>query len=97
LYRFSSPFKSGSTQSSKFEKVIASGRSINARPFCYTAQKAQIMITHYRTVGFDDLNVYFWEAGSADAPALLLLHGFPTSTSSISAEPHPNLVSFLTS
>jgi len=49
--------------------------------FCYTAQKGtQIMITYYRTVGFDDLNVFFREAGSADAPALLLFHGFPTSS-----------------
>jgi pimeloyl-ACP methyl ester carboxylesterase len=38
------------------------------------------MITYYRTVGLDDLNVFFREAGSADAPALLLLHGFPTSS-----------------
>jgi pimeloyl-ACP methyl ester carboxylesterase len=36
------------------------------------------MITCYRTVAFDNLNVFFGEAGSADAPALLLLHGFPT-------------------
>jgi len=38
------------------------------------------MITCYRTVAFDDLNVFFRQAGSADAPALLLLHGFPTSS-----------------
>jgi len=38
------------------------------------------MITCYRTVAFDDLNAFFREAGSADAPALLLLHGFPTSS-----------------
>jgi pimeloyl-ACP methyl ester carboxylesterase len=38
------------------------------------------MIAYYRTVAFDDLNVFFQEAGSADAPALLSLHGFPTST-----------------
>src|SRR6516225_1530982 len=38
------------------------------------------MITCYRTVAFDDLNVFFREAGSADAPALLLLHGFPNSS-----------------
>jgi pimeloyl-ACP methyl ester carboxylesterase len=38
------------------------------------------VITCYRTVAFDDLNVFLQEAGSADAPALLLLHGFPTSS-----------------
>jgi pimeloyl-ACP methyl ester carboxylesterase len=34
---------------------------------------------HYRKVDVDGLNVFYREAGSADAPVLLLLHGFPTS------------------
>jgi pimeloyl-ACP methyl ester carboxylesterase len=37
------------------------------------------MTTRYRTVDVDGINVFFREAGAADAPALLLLHGFPTS------------------
>jgi pimeloyl-ACP methyl ester carboxylesterase len=35
--------------------------------------------THYRTVSVDGLNVFYREAGSKEAPTLLLLHGFPTS------------------
>jgi pimeloyl-ACP methyl ester carboxylesterase len=34
----------------------------------------------YRTVAVDGLEVFYREAGSPDAPTLLLLHGFPTSS-----------------
>ncbi len=34
----------------------------------------------YRTVTIDDLDIFYREAGPRDAPALLLLHGFPTSS-----------------
>ena len=35
--------------------------------------------TRYQTVDVDGFKVFYREAGPADAPALLLLHGFPTS------------------
>jgi pimeloyl-ACP methyl ester carboxylesterase len=35
---------------------------------------------HYRTVEVDGLSIFYREAGSADAPVLLLLHGFPSSS-----------------
>jgi len=34
----------------------------------------------YRTADVDGFNVFYREAGSADAPKLLLLHGFPTAS-----------------
>ena len=34
----------------------------------------------YRTVKVDNLDIAYREAGSPDAPTLLLLHGFPTSS-----------------
>ena len=34
----------------------------------------------YRTVEIDGLDIFYREAGSKDAPAILLLHGFPTSS-----------------
>ena len=34
----------------------------------------------YRTVNVDDVNISYREAGAADAPNLLLLHGFPSSS-----------------
>lgn len=36
--------------------------------------------TRYRTADIDGLKLFYREAGLADAPALLLLHGFPTSS-----------------
>lgn len=39
--------------------------------------KAQI---RHRTVEIDGLTIFYREAGSPDAPTLLLLHGFPTSS-----------------
>ena len=34
----------------------------------------------YRTADVDGLSVFYREAGAADAPTLLLLHGFPSSS-----------------
>lgn len=35
---------------------------------------------HYRTANIDGVEVFYREAGPKDAPVLLLLHGFPTSS-----------------
>jgi pimeloyl-ACP methyl ester carboxylesterase len=35
---------------------------------------------NYRTANLDGIDVFYREAGSKDAPVLLLLHGFPTSS-----------------
>lgn len=37
-------------------------------------------MTRYKKADVDGLNVFYREAGPADAPTLLLLHGFPTSS-----------------
>ena len=37
-------------------------------------------VTHYRTVTVGDVKVFYREAGDPKKPALLLLHGFPTSS-----------------
>jgi pimeloyl-ACP methyl ester carboxylesterase len=34
----------------------------------------------YRSANIDDLKIFYREAGAADAPALLLLHGFPSAS-----------------
>src|SRR5262249_19506033 len=34
----------------------------------------------HRTVSIDGLNIFYREAGPKDAPTILLLHGFPTSS-----------------
>ncbi|MDV6170336.1 alpha/beta hydrolase [Flavobacterium sp. DG1-102-2] len=35
---------------------------------------------HYRTIKAGDMNIFYREAGSQDAPVILLLHGYPTSS-----------------
>jgi pimeloyl-ACP methyl ester carboxylesterase len=37
-------------------------------------------ITRYRTIDVDGLKFFYREAGASEAPGLLLLHGFPTSS-----------------
>ena len=37
-------------------------------------------VTHYRTTTIEGISVFYREAGPADAPVVLLLHGFPTSS-----------------
>lgn len=37
-------------------------------------------MTMYRTVLVDSINIFYREAGDPNAPAILLLHGFPTSS-----------------
>ena len=41
------------------------------------------MRTHYRTRRVNDVEVFYREAGPADAPVILLLHGFPATCSEI--------------
>ena len=56
-----------------------------AQPWGMTAQAAdaalpQATTTHYRTAKVDGVEVFYREAGPADGPVVLLLHGFPTSS-----------------
>jgi pimeloyl-ACP methyl ester carboxylesterase len=37
-------------------------------------------VTHHRTVEIDGVSLFYREAGPGDAPVVLLLHGFPTSS-----------------
>ena len=39
-----------------------------------------MVAVHHRTVSIDGLDVFWREAGPTDAPLLLLLHGYPTSS-----------------
>lgn len=43
------------------------------------AQRTPIT-TNYRTVAVDGVDIFYREAGSPDAPAILLLHGFPSAS-----------------
>src|SRR5471032_3334694 len=39
-----------------------------------------VPVTHHRTAIVDGVKIFYREAGPADAPVVLLLHGFPTSS-----------------
>lgn len=43
-------------------------------------QEKTMSAIHYRTQAVGDVQVFYREAGPADAPVILLLHGFPTSS-----------------
>jgi len=43
-------------------------------------ESAMAQHTSYRTVNVDGLSIFYREAGPQDAPTLLLLHGFPSSS-----------------
>jgi pimeloyl-ACP methyl ester carboxylesterase len=42
--------------------------------------QAPIVVTHYYTTKIDGIGIFYREAGPANAPVVLLLHGFPTSS-----------------
>src|ERR1700730_14237095 len=44
-----------------------------------SAREPPMTTAKYRTAGVDGLNIFYREAGPADAPTLLLLHGFPSA------------------
>jgi pimeloyl-ACP methyl ester carboxylesterase len=43
-------------------------------------QPGKTPIVHYKTVTIEGLDIFYREAGPPDAPVVLLLHGFPTSS-----------------
>jgi pimeloyl-ACP methyl ester carboxylesterase len=50
-----------------------------ARRHAMAKQKVRMAVTH-KTVNIDGLDIFYREAGSAENPTVLLLHGFPTSS-----------------
>ena len=52
-----------------------------AAPAKQAAITQQVPVTvHYRSAKIDGVNMFYREAGPADGPVVLLLHGFPTSS-----------------
>ncbi len=47
---------------------------------CPVSASTSIPVVHYRKTEVEGLNIFYREAGPADAPVMLLLHGFPTSS-----------------
>ena len=55
------------------DTVVDEGRAETPAP-------APPCVTHYRTETIEGVNLFYREAGPADGPVVLLLHGFPTSS-----------------
>ena len=51
-----------------------------ALAYLFTQASVAAPTVHYRTMSIDGVNVFYREAGPADAPAVVLLHGFPSSS-----------------
>ncbi|WP_394830057.1 alpha/beta fold hydrolase [Pendulispora rubella] len=60
----------------------SSGAQVAAKPAPAPAEKrhAGLPVTHHRTAKVDGVDIFYRESGSKDAPAVVLLHGFPTSS-----------------
>jgi pimeloyl-ACP methyl ester carboxylesterase len=54
--------------------------AVLALGFAVTQPSAASAVVHYRSASIDGVNVFYREAGPADAPAIVLLHGFPSSS-----------------
>src|SRR5689334_6436402 len=53
---------------------------LSAAPSGAATTAAPMASTVYRTVNVKGLNIFYREAGPANAPVILLLHGFPSSS-----------------
>jgi pimeloyl-ACP methyl ester carboxylesterase len=63
--------------------AVAAGPVTAALPLTMAAAVADAatsLFVSHRTISIDGIDVFYREAGPADAPAVLLLHGFPTSS-----------------
>jgi pimeloyl-ACP methyl ester carboxylesterase len=61
--------------------LISSAALLDAGPeTAQAAAQVAIPTVHYHTVKVDGIDIFYREAGPADGPVVLLLHGFPTSS-----------------
>ena len=56
--------------------LLLAGLAVTLSPVAAAEQPK----THHKTVKVGDLDIFYREAGPKDAPVVLLLHGFPTSS-----------------
>jgi pimeloyl-ACP methyl ester carboxylesterase len=60
--------------------ATAAGASIATTATAKTTNTPQVPLTQIHHIQADGVNVFYREAGPSDAPVILLLHGFPTSS-----------------
>lgn len=54
--------------------------AVAAAPSSGSPPPTAVSTIHYRTASIDGVDIFYREAGSPDRPAVVLLHGFPTSS-----------------
>lgn len=74
---FHRPAKLAACVALAFATLTAHAALPAAKPVTNGASTAAVS---YRTVNVDGVNIFYREAGPKDAPTILLLHGFPTSS-----------------
>ena len=62
------------------KKVILLMTAIISTMMLHARNKTNENMTTYHKVQVEDCKVFYREAGSKDKPAILLLHGFPSSS-----------------
>jgi pimeloyl-ACP methyl ester carboxylesterase len=60
--------------------ILLVGLILSRNALLPTKESAMAQHTSYRSVKVDGLSIFYREAGPKDAPTLLLLHGFPSSS-----------------
>lgn len=60
--------------------LLANGNLAAAAPTSGACPSIALPVTHYRTTTVDGVEIFYRTAGSPERPALVLLHGFPTSS-----------------
>ena len=62
--------------------LLAASTTASKEVFAATAPSRDKVpiVTHYRTKTIDGIKIFYREAGPPNAPVVLLLHGFPTSS-----------------
>jgi pimeloyl-ACP methyl ester carboxylesterase len=65
----------------QLEKLFEESERQEAKTMAATSTPmSEIFPVRYQTVRINELDIFYREAGSPDAPVILLLHGFPTSS-----------------
>ncbi|MEM6434791.1 MAG: alpha/beta hydrolase [Cyanobacteria bacterium P01_D01_bin.115] len=75
LLTYSAAAVASSIVANPLSRATARGAKIAAR-----SKASEANAVHYRTLTVEGLEIFYREAGSPNAPTLLLLHGFPTSS-----------------
>jgi len=60
--------------------AMAGALSLAAPAQAQPAEPADFAVTRHRTVRIDGVDIFYREAGPANAPVVVLLHGFPSSS-----------------